>query len=279
MVRGKYFVLNRVAFVILATAVCIISFFPVVWIGLSSLKGPDQLYDFPLQWLPDPVTLEHYANVFTIQPFGSQLLNSFWVAAWSTVLTVTVASLAAYTLARLRFKGRSAVLIFILASGMLPVLARLIPLFSTMRTLGLLNSWLGLVTVYSSLALPLATMTMMAYFSQVPRELEQAAAIDGCTRLGALWRIVVPLAAPGMVTTALLAFIVAWNDFIIALVLISDPGMYTIPVGIALFPGEFDFPWGTISAAVIVAVVPIVAAIVVFQRRIVSGLTQGAVKF
>lgn len=279
MVRGKHFAWNRLVFVLLAVAVCLISFFPVIWIGLSSLKGPDQLYDFPIRWLPSPVTGKHYADVFTIQPFGAQMLNSFWVSAWSTVLTVVVASLAAYTLARLRFRGRSAVLVFVLASGMLPVLARLIPLFSTMRALGLLNSWLGLVLVYSSLALPLATMTMMAYFSQVPPELEQAAAIDGCTRLGALWRIIVPLAAPGMVTTALLSFIISWNDFIIALVLISDPDMYTIPVGIALFPGEFDFPWGTISAAVIVAVVPIVVAIVVFQRRIVSGLTQGAVKF
>jgi multiple sugar transport system permease protein len=270
---------RRMIFWGLVVVVCAISFFPVVWVGLSSLKIPSQLYDSPVRYLPNPPTLQHYVDVFTLHPFGRFFLNSLWVAGWSTVLTVTLAVLGAYPLTRLRFRGRNLVLVFILASGMLPVLARLIPLFSTMRTLGLLNSYAGMVLVYSSLALPLSTMTMIAFFGQVPRDLENAAIIDGCNRMGALWRIMVPLAAPGMVTTALLSFIIAWNDFIIALVLISRPMMRTIPVGIALFPGEYQFPWGTISAAVIVAVIPIVVAIVFFQKRIVAGLTSGAVKF
>lgn len=278
MVHGRFYIWQRLAFSLVTVLVCVVSFFPVVWIGLSSIKLPAELYVFPIRWIPRPPTVQHYVAVFTVQPFGTQMLNSTWVASWSTALTVFLASLAGYVLSRLRFHGRGVVLVFVLASGMLPVLSRLIPLFSTMRNLGLLNSWLGLVLVYSSLALPLATMTMMAYFSQVPQDLEQAAAIDGCSRLGALWRIIIPLAAPGMVTAALLSFIIAWNDFIIALVLISNPSMYTIPVGIALFPGEFSFPWGTISAAVIVAVIPIVVAILFFQRRIVAGLTQGAIK-
>jgi len=256
-----------------------ISFFPVIWVALSSVKIPSQLYDSPIRYLPNPPTAQHYIDVFTLHPFGRFFLNSLWVAAWSTVLTVTLAVFGAYPLTRLKFRGRNFVLVFILASGMLPVLARLIPLFATMRTLGLLNSYAGMVLVYSSLALPLSTMTMIAFFGQVPRDLENAAIIDGCNRLGALWRIMVPLAAPGMVTTALLSFIIAWNDFIIALVMISRPMMRTIPVGIALFPGEYEFPWGTISAAVIVAVIPIVVAIVFFQKRIVAGLTSGAVKF
>ncbi|NCC63281.1 MAG: carbohydrate ABC transporter permease [Spirochaetia bacterium] len=278
MVHGKHLLWRKLEFIFITVFVCALSFFPVVWIGLSSIKLPNQLYVFPISWIPKPPTLQHYISVFTTQPFGNQMLNSSWVSSWSTVLTVFMASLAGYVLSRLRFRGREVILVFILASGMIPVLARLIPLFSTMRKLGLLNSWLGLVLVYSSLALPLGTMTMMAYFSQIPKDLEQAAAIDGCSRLGALWQIIVPLAAPGMVTAALLSFIVAWNDFIIAVVLISNPRMYTIPVGISLFPGEFDFPWGTISAAVIVAVIPIVITILFFQKRIVAGLTQGAVK-
>ncbi len=270
---------GRIAFILLVVAVCMISFFPVIWVALSSVKIPSQLYDSPIRYLPNPPTAQHYIDVFTLHPFGRFFLNSLWVAAWSTVLTVTLAVFGAYPLTRLKFRGRNFVLVFILASGMLPVLARLIPLFATMRTLGLLNSYAGMVLVYSSLALPLSTMTMIAFFGQVPRDLENAAIIDGCNRLGALWRIMVPLAAPGMVTTALLSFIIAWNDFIIALVMISRPMMRTIPVGIALFPGEYEFPWGTISAAVIVAVIPIVVAIVFFQKRIVAGLTSGAVKF
>jgi multiple sugar transport system permease protein len=270
---------RRWAFGFIVVLVCLVSFFPVIWVMLSSLKLPSQLYDWPVRYIPTPPTLQHYVDVFTLHPFGRFFLNSLWVAGWSTALTVTLAVLAAYPLTRLNFKGRPFVLVFVLASGMLPVLARLIPLFSTMRTLGLLNSYAGMILVYSSLALPLSTMTMIAFFQQVPRDLENAAIIDGCSRLGALWRIVVPLAAPGMVTTALLAFIIAWNDFVIALVLISRPLMRTIPVGIALFPGEYEFPWGTISAAIVVAVIPIVVAIVFFQRRIVAGLTSGAVKF
>lgn len=270
---------HRALFATLATLVCVVSFFPVVWIGLSSLKIPGDLYETPVTYMPIPATGQHYIDVFTLHPFGRFFLNSVWVASLSTVMTVGLAVLAAYPLTRLRFKGRALVLMFVLASGMLPVLARLIPLFSTMRVVGLLNTYTGMVLVYSSLALPLSTMTMMAYFQQVPRDLENAAIIDGCNRIGALWRIIVPLAAPGMVTTGLLAFIIAWNDFVIALVLVSDPLMRTIPVGIALFPGQYEFPWGTISAAIIVAVVPIIFAIMFFQRRIVSGLTSGAVKF
>lgn len=280
MISRRYSLLIRgTLFTILVAAVCLISFFPVLWMGISSLKVPTELYDWPVTYIPKPPTIEHYVDVFTLHPFGRFFVNSLWVAGWSTALTVFISVLGAYPLTRLRFKGRTLVLMFILSSGMLPVLSRLIPLFSTMRALGLLNSYTGTVLIYSSLALPLSTMTMMAFFGQVPQDLESAAIIDGCTRMGALWRIMVPLAAPGMVTAALLSFIIAWNDFIIALVLISRPMMRTIPVGIALFPGEYDFPWGTISAAVIVAVVPIVVAIVFFQRRIVAGLTSGAVKF
>lgn len=268
-----------ILFTALVVGVCLVSFFPVLWIILSSLKLPGQLYQIPVTYLPTPPSAQNYIDVFTLHPFGRFFLNSVWVASWSTILTVTLAVLAAYPLTRLRFRGKTFVLMFVLASGMLPVLARLIPLFSTMRTLGLLNTYTGMIFVYSSLALPLSTMTMMAYFQQVPRDLENAAIIDGCNRLGALRRIIVPLAAPGMVTTGLLAFIIAWNDFVIALVLVSDPVMRTIPVGIALFPGQYEFPWGTISAAIVVAVLPIVFAILFFQRRIVSGLTSGAVKF
>jgi multiple sugar transport system permease protein len=200
------------------------------------------------------------------------------VAGLSTILTLLVSACAAYAIARLNLKRRDWILTTIVASSMFPLITLLVPIFETMRALGLLNSYIALVLPYTVLSLPVCTLVLVSFFQSIPRDLENAAMIDGCTRFGALWRVVVPLAAPGVFTAGILAFVNAWDEFLLALSLNANPSMRTLPVGITLYQTEFAFPWPLISAALIVAIVPIAVLIAVFQERVVGGLTQGGLK-
>jgi multiple sugar transport system permease protein len=174
--------------------------------------------------------------------------------------------------------GRRIILQAILAVAMFPLIALMVPLFQTMRGLGLLNTWLALILPYAVLSMPVCTLVLASFFQDIPADLENAAMIDGCTRLQTLWRVVVPLAGPGVFTAAILAFVNAWDEFLLALTLASRQSMRTVPVGITLYQGEFAFPWPIISAALIVAIVPVAILIAVFQERVVGGLTAGGVK-
>jgi multiple sugar transport system permease protein len=204
--------------------------------------------------------------------------NSFAVALGSTAVSLVVAALAAYALARLNLKHRQLILTAIVASTMFPLVTLLVPIFETMRTLGLLNTYTALILPYTVLNLPVCTLVLVSFFQSIPKDLENAAMIDGCTRLGALWRVVLPLAAPGVFTAGILAFVNAWDEFLLALSLNSSGSMRTLPVGITLYQGEFTFPWPVISAALIVAIVPVAVLIALFQERVVGGLTQGGLK-
>ena len=261
-----------------AAAVVINGFFPALWILLTSFKTEAELVSKPITWWPHEPTLGNYVRAFADQPLLRYLGNSAAVAMASTVLSLLVATLAAYAIARLNLKHRQLILTCIVASSMFPLVTLLVPIFETMRTLGLLNTYIALILPYTVLNLPVCTLVLVSFFQGIPKDLENAAMIDGCTRLGALWRVVLPLAAPGVFTAGILAFVNAWDEFLLALALNSSPGMRTLPVGITLYQGEFSFPWPIIAAALIVAIVPVAVLIALFQERVVGGLTQGGLK-
>lgn len=263
---------------IAAAMVVINGFFPAVWILLTSLKTEGELVQKPITYLPHEVVLSNYVQAFADQPLLKYLGNSLAVAGLSTVMSLVVAAFAAYAIARLNLRYRQLVLTIIVASSMFPLVTLLVPIFETMRNLNLLNTYTALVLPYTVLSLPVCTLVLVSFFQSIPKDLENAAMIDGCTRLGALWRVVVPLAAPGVFTAGILAFVNAWDEFLLALSLNASASMRTLPVGISLYQGEFTFPWPVISAALIVAIVPIAVLIAVFQERVVGGLTQGGLK-
>ena len=263
---------------IAAGLVVINGFFPALWILLTSLKREVELVQKPITWWPQEATLQNYVQAFTDQPLLIYMKNSFAVAGLSTVVSLLVSAFAAYAIARLNLRRRQLILTCIVGSSMFPLVTLLVPIFETMRALGLLNTYTALVLPYVVLNLPVCTLVLVGFFQSIPRDLENAAMIDGCTRLGALWRVVVPLAAPGVFTAGILAFVNAWDEFLLALSLNASAVMRTLPVGITLYQGEFSFPWPIISAALIVAIVPVAVLIAVFQERVVSGLTQGGLK-
>jgi multiple sugar transport system permease protein len=252
--------------------------FPVLWILFTSLKTEAELTVKPITWLPHAPTIANYLRAFTDQPLLLFLFNSFMVAMLSTVLTLFISVLAAYALSRLQIRGRDLILSAIIAVSTFPLVTLLVPLFEIMRALGLLNTWVALILPYTVLSLPVCTLILVSFFEGIPRDLENSAMIDGCTRLGALFKVVVPLSAPGVFTAGILAFVNAWDEFLLALSFNSNPLLRTLPVGITLYQGEFAFPWPVISAALVVGIVPIAILIVIFQERVVSGLTSGGIK-
>ncbi|NTJ41759.1 carbohydrate ABC transporter permease [Agrobacterium larrymoorei] len=259
-------------------ALVINGMFPALWILFTSLKTEAELTAKPITWFPHAPTLANYMQAFSDQPLHIFLFNSFMVALLSTALTLLVSVLAAYALARLNLRYRNLILSVIIAVSTFPLVTLLVPLFETMRTLNLLNTWVALVLPYTVLSLPVCTLMLVSFFEGIPRDLENAAMIDGCTRIGALFKIVVPLCAPGVFTAGILAFVNAWDEFLLALSFNSNPALRTLPVGIQLYQGEFAFPWPVISAALVVGIVPVAILIVIFQERVVSGLTAGGIK-
>jgi len=253
-------------------------FFPALWILFTSLKSDVELVQKPITWWPHTPTLANYVQAFTDQPLLQFMKNSLIVSVGATLLSLLVSAFAAYAIARLNLRYRQLILTCIVASSMFPLVTLLVPIFETMRTLGWLNTYIALILPYVVLNLPVCTLVLVGFFQSIPRDLENAAMIDGCTRMGALWRVVVPLAAPGVFTAGILAFVNSWDEFLLALSLNSNPAVRTLPVGITLYQGEFTFPWPIISAALIVAIVPIAVLIAIFQERVVGGLTQGGLK-
>ena len=256
---------------ILATA------FPFYWIIASSLLPESRLFEEPTL-IPRELGLEHYRALFAERNFWVPIRNSFVVAGATTALCVTLGALAAYALARLRFRGKALVLAFVLAVAMFPQISIVSPLYLLLRQLGLINTYPGLVLPYLTFAMPLTVWLLVGFFRQLPRELEEAAMMDGASRMRAFREIILPLSVPGLATTAILTFLYCWNEFLFALSFTIGPERYTVPVAIALFRGQYQVPWGQILAAAVVATAPVAALVLVFQRRIVQGLTSGAVK-
>jgi multiple sugar transport system permease protein len=251
---------------------------PVAWIVSLSLKRAADLNDH--RFFPDHISLEHYRSIFQDIQFPAALWNSIGIALIATALAVLLAVFAAYAIVRLEFAGKRLVLGLALAIAMFPPVAIIGPLFNLWRMLGLFDTWPGLIIPYMTFTLPLAIWTLAAFFREIPWDLEKAARVDGATPFQALRHIILPLAAPGVFTAAILVFIFAWNDFLFAIALTSTNHARTVPAALAFFTGSsrFELPTGAIAAASVVVTVPIVLMVLAFQRRIVAGLTAGAVK-
>jgi multiple sugar transport system permease protein len=251
---------------------------PLAWLVSLSLKGGDHINDG--RFWPAGPTLHNYRTVFRTDLFTSALRNSIGVALLATVIGVGVATFAAYAIARLDFPGKRLILSVALAIAMFPVVALVGPLFDMWRTVHLFDTWPGLIIPYISFTLPLAIWVLSAFFREIPWEMEQAAQVDGATPWQAFTKAIVPLAAPGVFTTAILSFFFAWNEFPIAVSLTSTNRARTVPAALAFFNGasQFQQPVGAQAAAAVVVTIPIILMVLVFQKRIVSGLTSGAVK-
>jgi len=251
--------------------------FPVYWTIASSFAPEASLFEVP-PIVPAQLTLDHYRVLFDQRQFWLPMRNSLIVSTAATLLAIVAGTLAAYALTRLKFRGRSLLLAGVLAVSMLPQVSLVPPLYLALRATHLIDTYTGLVLPYLSFALPLSIWLLVGYFRQLPPELEDAALIDGASRVQSLWHIILPLAWPGIATAAILTFLYCWNEFIFALSFTLGPERQTAPVAIALFRGRYQVPWGQILAAAVVTTLPIVAVVVAFERRIVEGLTAGAMK-
>ena len=262
--------------------VVLFSLIPVVWIISLSLKTPATITD--QSFIPTEFSLENYRGLFeggiSESPFIKPLINSLLIASITTFISIILASFAACEIARLDFPGRRLMLAGALAIAMFPPISTVGPLFDMWRTLGLYDTYAGLIIPYLTFSLPLAIYTLVAFLREIPWELEQAAQVDGATPFQAFSKVIVPLAAPGMFTAAILVFIFAWNDFLFAISLTSSDASRTVPAALAFFTGDSQFtqPTGNIAAAAVLVTVPIIIFVLFFQRRIVAGLTAGAVK-
>jgi multiple sugar transport system permease protein len=260
------------------TVIIVLALIPVLWIVSLSFKDPTTLTSatfWPKKW-----TLQNYRGIFQTSEFTRALINSIGIALISTFIAVLFASMAAYAVARLEFPGKSVLIGMSLLIAMFPAISLVTPLFNIERTLRLFDSWPGLIIPYITFGLPLAIYTLSAFFREIPWELEKAAKMDGATPFQAFTKVIAPLAAPGMFTTAILVFIFCWNDFLFAISLTSTTRARTVPAAIGFFTGssQFTAPTGSIAAAAVIITIPIIIFVLFFQRRIVAGLTSGAVK-
>ncbi|SPM31270.1 carbohydrate ABC transporter permease [Mycobacterium terramassiliense] len=264
--------------VVVDTLVVAYALVPVLWILSLSLKPSSTVKDGKL--IPASVTLDNYRGIFRGEFFASALINSIGIGLITTAIAVVLGAMAAYAIARLSFPGKRALIGATLLITMFPAISLVTPLFNIERALGLFDTWPGLILPYITFALPLAIYTLSAFFREIPWDLEKAAKMDGATPGQAFRRVIVPLAAPGLVTAAILVFIFAWNDLLLALSLTATEAAITAPVAIANFSGssQFEEPTGSIAAGAVVITVPIIVFVLIFQRRIVAGLTSGAVK-
>jgi multiple sugar transport system permease protein len=260
------------------TVVIVIALVPVLWIISLSFKDPTTISDG--SFIPKKWTWSNYSSIFHQSLFTYALRNSIGIALISTAIAVVIASMAAYAISRLDFPGKRWILGAALAIAMFPPISIVGPLYNMWRNLGLFDTWQGLIIPYLTFTLPLAIFVLSSFFREIPWELEQAAQVDGATPFQAFQKVIVPLAAPGVFTTAILVFIFAWNDFIFAVSLTSTNNAQTVPAAISSFPGasQFQTPIGSIAAAAVIVTIPIIVLVLLFQRRIVAGLTAGAVK-
>ncbi len=267
---GFYLFIGLFLFVIL---------FPFLWQLIASIKPPTELFgDKAYTVFHIHPTIVNYVRVFTQRPFTTYLWNSTVVATLTTIYSLIIASITAYAIARLRFRGKTLLLGLVLSVSMFPQIATIAPIFMFLQDTNLTNSFLGLIIPYTTFALPLAIWNLTTYYRQIPIELEESAKVDGANVLQRFIKIIIPLVLPGTFTTAILVFIAAWNEFLFSLTINTDEAYKTIPVGIALFQGQYTIPWGEISAASVIVTIPLVIMVLFFQRWIIAGLTSGAVK-
>lgn len=263
-----------------ALALAIVGFatFPILWTLLTSLKVEADIINITLSYWPREITFDNYVAIWTRSNFPILIINSAVTTAITVAICTVVGTIAAYAVARYRFTGRRELMLFYLVVRMFPAVMIVIPMFILMRNLGLLDSRLGLALAYTALLLPVFIWMMKGYFDAVPADLEEAARIDGASRIGAMLRVILPLVVSGLVATSVFIAIGAWNEFLFALMLTTSTGSRTWPVGLQLMVGEFQLPWGTLAAGGIISILPVIVLFALVQRVMVRGLTAGAVK-
>ncbi len=269
--------MNRVLFYIITFTFVTLSILPFLWFVDTSLKSPLEITAIPPVLIPSG-TLSSYSSAVKEYNLLHFIRNSFIVASSTTAVTLLISIIAGYSLSRLRIKYKGIIMGSLLIVSMFPQISIAGPVWKIMLHLGWLNSYQGLILPYVTLTLPLGVWVMASFFRELPRELEEASRVDGCSHIQTLFKIMVPLAAPGVFTAAILVFIYAWNEFFFALLVMTQQTFQTLPVGIALFQGQYTLPWGEIAAASTVATVPLVVIVFIFQKKIVRGLSAGAVK-
>jgi multiple sugar transport system permease protein len=256
----------------------VICIFPFVWMLMSSIKPLPELYTVPPLWIPNTPTLANYTKVLFASNIPRYFINSLVISFGSTVLALSLAVFAAYGFARFRFRGKRLGQAAILVGQLLPTATLIVPLYITLDRLHLLNTYAGLILVYMIITLPLSVWMLISYFRAIPVELEEAAIIDGASRLGVLFRITLPLSLPGIVAIVVYAFVTTWNEFIFALCFASDSRVKTLPIGLAEFSTELNTDWGAVMAASVVMTLPIIVLFLCMQRLFIGGLIAGATK-
>jgi multiple sugar transport system permease protein len=268
---------SAVSYAVLVTFLLLV-LFPFYWMTVTSLKSEEQMRSLASMFWPSPVVTENYHQLVTKTEFVSWYGNSIFVSVSSTLLATAIGTIGAYALARLKFLGRGFMSSAVLITYLVPPSILFIPLYAQIRNLGLANSLAGLIAAYPSFTVPFVTWLLMGYFESIPEELEEAAMIDGATRFGAFRRVILPLAAPGLLAAGLYAFTQAWNEFLYALVFITDARLRTLPVGLASFITGDVYGWGYLMAGAVLTTLPVIAAYIYLQKYMVEGLTAGSVK-
>ena len=263
---------------IVVLAVVTFAIGPIVWTVLTSLKTEGEIVSRDFRWLPTSLTFENYVTLWERSGYPHLLRNSAIVTGMTVLMSLTIGTVAAYSISRYRFRGRSSLMIFYLVIRMFPFTLLLIPLFIMLRNLSLFDTHFGLALTYTTFLLPLCVWMLKGFFDGIPPDLEEASRVDGSTRLGALIRIVLPLARQGIAATTVFIAIGAWNEYVWALLLTTADGARTWPVGLQLMVGEFQMPWGVLSASGIISIIPIIIGFAIVQRALVSGLMAGGVK-
>ena len=256
----------------------IFTLLPIYWVFVTSVKPSSEVESFPPTLLPHAFSLEHYKFVFLKTRVVRGIVNSLLVTLAVTGISLVSASMAGYSLARFRFPGKNALSAAILGLYLIPPVVNVIPLFLLLRTLGLLNTLWALILAYQALVLPLLTFLLRNYFESVPQELEESALVDGCTRLGALWRVTLPLSIPGLATAAIFAFIFSWNEFIFALLFLFSDELKTFQLTLMEFVKLYRIDWGALTAAMVIGMAPVIFFLIVAQRYLIAGLLGGAIK-
>jgi multiple sugar transport system permease protein len=268
----------RITILVGAVVLVLLCLFPFLWMALSSVKTLRELYTVPPVWFPEVPTFANYMKVLFASNIPRYFLNSTVISLGSTAIALALAIFASYGFARFRFRGKAGLQAFVLVGQLLPTAAIIVPLFITLRYLGLVNTYLGLILIYTIITLPLSVWMLTSYFRAIPVELEEAAIIDGASRLGILFRITLPLSLPGLVAIIVYAFVTTWNEFIFALVFAQDYRVKTLPIGLAEFSTEFNTDWGSVMAASVIMTLPVAILFLAMQKLFVGGLTAGAVK-
>ncbi len=275
--RTTEWTLNFLTYLVIG-AILFFALFPVIWTFLTSLKYEKDIITTNLHYLPQSITFDNYIAIWNRSGFTTLIFNSTVVTLFTLIMCMMLGTLTAYSLSRYQFRGRSYILQFYLVIRMFPVVLLIVPLFIILRSFNVLDTRFGLALAYTTFLLPFCVWMMKGFFDAIPIDLEEAARIDGCTRLSALLRISLPLVRSGLVATGVFIGIGSWNEFLFALMLTTSQGSRTWPVGLQLMIGEFQLPWGTFSAGGIISIIPVIIFFAIVQRSIIRGITAGAMK-